>query len=125
MTDIKKYEESLQLDLTQITDDLKELGIHNPQINEDWIATPGGDIDTEPDANIAADRAEDWAERRATLATLETRFNNINRALKKIEEGTYGICEIGNEPIEEDRLAFHPSARTCKAHINDETQLPA
>ncbi len=125
MTDTTKYKAALELDLAQIVADLKGLGIHNPQVGEDWIATPGGDIDTEPDANIAADRAEDWAERRATTAALETRFNNINRALKKIEDGVFGICEISGAEIEEDRLAFHPSARTCKAHINDEAQLPA
>jgi DnaK suppressor protein len=125
MTDTTKYKETLEIDLAQIVKDLKELGIHNPQVKEDWIATPGGDIGTESDANIAADRAEDWAERRATMAPLETRFNNINRALSKIEAGTFGICEIAGEQIEEDRLDFHPSARTCKAHINDEADLPA
>lgn len=125
MTDTTKYKEALELDLAQIVENLTELGIHNPQVGEDWIATPGGNIDTEPDANVAADRAEDWAERRATMAPLETRFNNINRALKKIADGTFGVCEIGGEQIEEDRLDFHPSARTCKAHINDEAQLPA
>ena len=125
MTDFTKYKEALERDLSQIVEDLKGLGIHNPQIEEDWIATPGGDVNTEPDANVAADRAEDWAERRATLAPLETRFNNINRALKKIEDGSFGICEIGGEQIEEDRLDFHPSSRTCKAHINDEADLPA
>jgi len=124
MTDTTTYKKALELDLAQIIEDLKGLGIHNPQVEEDWIATPGGNIDTEPDANVAADRAEDWAERRATMAPLETRFNNINRALQKIETGTYGVCEICGEQIEEDRLAFHPSARTCKAHINDEAQLP-
>jgi DnaK suppressor protein len=125
MTDTTKYKETLEIDLAQIVKDLKELGIHNPQVKEDWIATPGGDIGTESDANIAADRAEDWAERRATMAPLETRFNNINRALSKLEAGTFGICEIAGEQIEEDRLDFHPSARTCKAHINDEADLPA
>jgi len=125
MIDTTKYKEALQLDLVQIVQDLKGLGIHNPQVREDWIATPGGDVDTEPDANVAADRVEDWAERRATMAPLEIRFNNINLALKKIGDGTFGICEIGGEKIEEDRLNFHPSARTCKAHINDESELPS
>jgi RNA polymerase-binding transcription factor DksA len=125
MNDTTKYKKALEIDLAQIVENLEELGVHNPQVGEDWIATPGGDIETEADANIAADRAEDWAERRATMAPLETRFNNINRALQKIEKGTFGLCEICKEQIEEDRLDFHPSARTCKAHINDEEELPA
>jgi len=125
MTDFTKYNEALKTELLQIVDDLKKIGIHNPSVKEDWIATPGEIIDAEPDENIAADRSEDWQERRATLATLETRYNNINRALKKIADGTYGMCEICGDAIEEDRLAVNPAARTNKAHINDEAQLPA
>jgi len=36
--------------------------------------------------------------------------------LKKIEDGTYGICEVGGEEIPEDRLDANPSARTCIEH---------
>ncbi|MFT7507124.1 MAG: RNA polymerase-binding transcription factor DksA [Acidimicrobiales bacterium] len=125
MTDHIQYEEALEKELLQITHDLKELGIHNPEVPEDWIATPGEVVDSEPDENIAADRSEDWQERRATLSALETRFNNINRALLKIEGGKYGICEICGDAIEEDRLRANPAARTNKEHINDETNLPA
>jgi len=125
MTDTTQYKKILESQLTQITTDLQELGIHNPKIKEDWVAIPDEVIDAEPDENIASDRREDWQERRGTLATLETRYNNINRALEKIENGTYGVCEICGEPIEEDRLGANPAARTNKAHINDEAQLPA
>jgi len=124
MTDHTKYKGALESALLEMTTDLKELGIHNPQVEKDWIATPGEKADGEPDENIAADRSEDWQERRATVATLETRYNNIVRALQKIEEGTYGVCEICGDPIEADRLAVNPAARTNKVHINDEVQLP-
>ena len=45
--------------------------------------------------------------------------------LKKIEAGTFGVCEISGEPIEEDRLDANPAARTNKANINNEADLPA
>jgi RNA polymerase-binding transcription factor DksA len=51
---------------------------------------------------------------------LEVRYNEIKSALKKIEEsapGAYGLCEVGGEQIEEDRLEANPAARTCKAHM--------
>jgi len=40
-------------------------------------------------------------------------LEEINEALKKIEEGTYGICEMCEEPINEERLKIKPSAKYC------------
>lgn len=107
----------------EVVAELKTLGINNPDVEEDWIATPNEAVDAEADQNVAADRAEEWNERRATLSVLETRFNNINRALKKIEEGKYGICEISGEKIDEDRLAAYPAARTTREHADREPEL--
>lgn len=104
--------------LTRVTEELKNLGIHNPDVPEDWIATPNEKSDAEPDSNIAADRVEEWDERRATLSLLETEYNNILRALQKIEDGTYGICEVSGEAIEEGRLLAYPAART-KVEYNE------
>jgi RNA polymerase-binding transcription factor DksA len=125
MINTDAFKTQLEKELSDITIDLQELGIHNPQVKEDWIAVPK-DVETqEADENVAADRAEDWLERTATLSALEKRYNNIIKALNKIEAGSYGICEICNASIEEDRLEANPTARTCKAHINDEQELTA
>ena len=40
----------------------------------------------------------------------------VDRALAKIEEGTYGICDRGGEPIEEGRLEAVPYATLCLKH---------
>lgn len=37
----------------------------------------------------------------------------IERALEKIEEGVYGICEMCDEPIGIQRLRAKPHARYC------------
>lgn len=37
----------------------------------------------------------------------------ILRALEKLEDGTYGICEACGEPIEEKRLLSRPVATLC------------
>jgi DnaK suppressor protein len=37
----------------------------------------------------------------------------ILRALEKLEDGTYGICEVCGEPIEEKRLLSRPVATLC------------
>ena len=47
---------------------------------------------------------------------LESRLDEIERALKKIEEGTYGVCEDTGEEIPKGRLEAVPEAvRTVEA----------
>ena len=121
--DTDKYKAKLESLLRELTGELKALGIHNPEVDSDWIAVPGPASTSTADPNVVADRTEDWDERRSTLAALETRYNNIKRALKKIEDGTYGTCEVSGEPIEEERLEANPAARTCKAHMSEESKL--
>ncbi len=121
--DTTTFKKILETELETITGDLTELGIHNPNNPADWIAVPNTDSTIEADGNLAADRAEDWDERRSTLALLETRYNNITRALNKIANGTFGVCEISGHAISEDRLNANPAARTCKEHLEDESSL--
>jgi DnaK suppressor protein len=63
-----------------------------------------------------ADKIEDLEESQGENKILIARRNAIAIALDKIEEGKYGVCEIGGEPIEEERLEADPAARTCVAH---------
>lgn len=107
----------------ELATELSSLGVHDPHNTSDWIATPSVSA-SEPDQNDAADMVEELEERESTLAALETRWNDIRRALRKMEDGTFGICEIGGEQIEEERLAANPSARTCIAHREEEVNLP-
>jgi RNA polymerase-binding transcription factor DksA len=107
----------------ELTNELASLGIHDPHNTSDWVATPSVSSH-EPDQNDAADMAEELEEREGTIAALETRWNDIRRALKKMEDGTFGICEISGEHIEEARLTANPAARTCIAHKEEETNLP-
>lgn len=50
------------------------------------------------------------------LTVSETReLKDIDAALTKIEDGTYGICEECGEPIDPRRLEAIPQARLCVA----------
>jgi len=40
-------------------------------------------------------------------------LEEIYEALRKIEKGTYGICEMCEEPIDEERLKIKPYAKYC------------
>jgi len=123
MKDTHVYKTALEEMLKNITEELKTIGIHNPNNPSDWIAVPE-DLDAEePDLNLAADSVEEWNERSAIVATLETRYNGIVSALARIEAGTFGTCEVCGNEIEEKRLAVSPTARTCMQHLEDEASI--
>lgn len=121
--DTSRYKTLLEAELALVTDELNGLGVQNPDNPKDWVAKPEGTDTGEADENVSADHAEDLEEREAILADLEFRYNATTRALKKIAEGAYGVCEIGNEEIEPARLEANPAARTCTVHMNEESSL--
>ena len=60
-----------------------------------------------------ADRASIESERSLELRTRDRErklLNKINKALRKIDEGTYGYCEETNKPIYIARLKARPIA---------------
>lgn len=123
--DTEHFKKKLEEELQAVEAELATVGVQNPHNPADWEAKETAMDTAVPasDANEAADKAEEYAENTAVNDALEVRYNNIKRALKKIEEGAYGICEISGEPIEEDRLEANPAARTCKAHLGEEEGL--
>lgn len=46
-------------------------------------------------------------------------LRDVKVALQKIENGNYGLCEINNQPIEEERLESLPAARLCVEHAKE------
>lgn len=113
MLEYKKRLEKMRADITQ---ELNAIGIHNPENPSDWIAKTERDDTDDADQNLAADMQELWDERDGLIADLEPRYNNIVAALARIDAGTFGVCEVGGEKIEAERLDANPAARTCIAH---------
>ncbi len=115
--EIAKFKKALEEEKALLETELSELGTRNPANPSDWVATkPAGD-EFGPDRNDNADIIEDMEDNNATLNELEGRLNLVIKALEKIESGGYGVCEIGGEEIELDRLAANPAAPTCKKHM--------
>ncbi|HTL51269.1 MAG TPA: TraR/DksA C4-type zinc finger protein [Planctomycetota bacterium] len=70
------------------------------------------------ESDIAADAADgDLALRIAEAGSMAVA--EIQDCLAKIEEGTYGLCEVCQKPIEHDRLLFMPSATLCIEHARE------
>lgn len=114
--DTNYFKQKLEEELTQLEAELKTVGRKNPDNNNDWEATPA---EIEPDMaeeTEVADAIEEFGNNTAILKQLEIRYNEVKDALAKIANGTYGICEISGEKIEEERLEANPAARTCIEH---------
>ena len=120
--DIAHLQSKLQEELEELTEQLSEIAVQDE--TGDWLPKVEKDNAMVADRTEIADKSERYSDNAALLHNLEIRYANIVRALTKIEEGTYGFCEIGKMPIEADRLAANPAARTSKAHMDEEASLP-
>lgn len=55
---------------------------------------------------------------------LETLLEQVDSALERIDQGTYGLCATCHEPVEAERLMADPLMRYCLDHLS-ETQRRA
>lgn len=112
------FKQRLEDEKKLLVTELSGLGIMNPE-NNDWeaVPVPANDENDTSDENDNADRFEEYQERSATLSILKERLQDVQVALKKIEAGTYGVCEISGEAIDPERLGANPAARTCIKHM--------
>ncbi len=68
--------------------------------------TAGGQTDT----------AHEWENadvRDDVLASAVQELRQVDMALRRIDQGTYGLCEVCEEPIAEKRLEAMPFATRC------------
>jgi sigma-B regulation protein RsbU (phosphoserine phosphatase) len=50
-------------------------------------------------------------------------LDEVDNALARMDEGSYGVCETCHEPIESDRLMADPLVRFCLSHLSPEEQV--
>ncbi len=93
--------EELRAELVRLVEGLEEDQRYRGEEEEDFTEHDPGDkshslFTRELDAGVEQ--------------TVERRLRNVERALQKIEEGTYGICDATGEPISKGRLEAVPEA---------------
>jgi RNA polymerase-binding transcription factor DksA len=72
--------------------------------------TSNADDEHDPEgATIAFERAQLTAVRDAA----RRRLADLDLALQRVADGTYGVCEVCGQAIPADRLSARPAARTC------------
>lgn len=108
------YKQKLEEEKTTLRMELGKLGNSD---DGQWEARPEKADPSEMDPNSQADRFEDFEEKSATIVPLEARLGEVEAALARIENGTFGKCSVCGGPIEEERLNANPAATTCMAHL--------
>ena len=71
-----------------------------------------GEVSDEATGDVAAERAEEMA----ALRRAQDDLADVDRALARLDDGTYGTCEACGVAIADDVLAEAPATRTCPAH---------
>jgi DnaK suppressor protein len=82
------------------------------ELRELFEAARSSNADDEHDpegSTIAYERAQ----LTAVLAAARQRVADLDDALRRLDAGTYGVCESCGAAIPAERLAVRPSARTC------------
>ena len=52
----------------------------------------------------------------ALIHVAQEHLSGIEAAMARLQQGTYGICEVCDQPIPAARLVARPTARTCVRH---------
>ena len=102
MTDLQHYHDL-------ITHRLTELGVRLHEIEEELSHPIPADLEDQ-----AIDLEDDEVLERLGRAN-ETELRFLHDALKRIEDGSYGICARCGEDISDARLAAVPHTMVCKA----------
>src|SRR5579875_2405492 len=65
------------------------------------------------------DKLQQAAMRSSQPAQVYRLLNEVDDALGRMEEGSYGICECCHQAIEADRLLADPLLRFCLCELSD------
>jgi DnaK suppressor protein len=80
--------------------------------------TPGSSSSPEFDEGFAdsGQVAAEQGENKVLAGQLRNELDEVERALAKLDDGTYGACEICGRQISEARLEAMPATRFCITH---------
>ncbi|MEV4766603.1 TraR/DksA C4-type zinc finger protein [Micromonospora chokoriensis] len=100
--ELLRLRQQTEAQVTALDGDLRSLFEASRASNADDEHDPEG-------ATIAFERAQ----LTAVLDAARRRLAELDVALRRVEDGSYGVCERCRRPIPAERLVARPSARTC------------
>jgi RNA polymerase-binding protein DksA len=110
--DTDRFREALLAERERVTKAIGYLHKENPGNIEDETGEVVGTLDSDnygDTATVTYDRELDYS----LEENSESVLREIDAALQRIEDGTYGVCEGCGKQIEEERLEAIPWTRLC------------
>ena len=116
MKNVSEFEKLLHAEKTRIEKELAMIAHKNPEIKGDWQPSAPNLNNPKADPNDVADSIEEFEGNAAIEVELEARLMEIDAALARSAAGTYGLCRVCKQEIEDARLHANPAANTCIEH---------
>ena len=107
---LKKFEDLLLEEKKKLGEELSGFAKQNPQNSDDFNAE-FPDLGEKEDEN--ASEVAEYSKNLTLERTLESSKSDVEKALKRIKDGTYGICKYCGKDIGEKRLMARPTSSAC------------
>lgn len=103
-------EEKLHEEKKKLTEELAQFAKRNPHNPEDFDADfpQLGDKEDENASEVAEFSKDLTLER-----TLEAALRDVEKALARLKDGSYGTCKYCGKAIDEKRLMARPTSTSC------------
>ncbi|MCE5215808.1 TraR/DksA family transcriptional regulator [bacterium] len=111
--DMTKFKERLEEERTKLRAELQR--IDDRTAGRDRL---NSDVASEDFDEPGGDAAQETLERSQSMAigeSLRGMLDNVENALKKIDAGSYGVCDSCGKEIPKARLEIMPAATMCTA----------
>ncbi len=105
-----------------LTKELETIAAPDPNLPGDWDIKheewEENEITSkeELEGGISVNESDEDMKNKALSDRLELRLKEVNDALKRMEDGTYGVCETCQKEISIERLKANPAAKTDTEH---------
>ena len=107
---LKILEDKLTDEKAKLEEELGRFAQRNPQNDSDFNADfPQLGEKEDENASEVAEYSKDLTLER----TLEASLKDVNKALDRMKDGTYGVCKYCSKPIDEKRLMARPTSTSC------------
>jgi RNA polymerase-binding protein DksA len=120
--ELAQFRRMLVAERDRLSEELEAIEEHLPEVEQVSMDASGG-----YDEDLA-DVASDTFEREKGFAienSVQDMLTQVEEALSRMDEGTYGICEVCGQPIHPDRLRALPYARLCiNCKAREEQAIP-